>query len=48
MQPDGSEWLVVKTMVEDPQFLGAPYITSSNFRKEPNDAGWRPRPCTVR
>src|SRR5690606_35436929 len=33
-QPDGTEWLVVKTIVEDPEYLAEPYITSSNFRKE--------------
>ena len=46
-QPDGSEWLVVKTIVEDPEYLTAPYITTSNFRKEENGGGWDPRPCVA-
>jgi hypothetical protein len=46
-QPDGSEWLVVKTIVEDPVHLGAPYITSSNFRKESSEEGWSPTECTA-
>jgi hypothetical protein len=46
-QPDGSEWLVVKTLVEDPAYLTAPYIVSSNFRKETGRDGWSPRPCSA-
>lgn len=46
-QPDGTEWLVVKTIVEDPEYLGAPYITSSNFRKEEGRDGWNPTDCTA-
>lgn len=46
-QPDGSQWLVVKTIVEDPQYLTRPVITSSNFRKENDRSGWDPRPCTA-
>lgn len=46
-QPDGSEWLVVKTIVEDPAYLTAPFITSSNFRKQENRSGWNPAACTA-
>lgn len=47
-QPDGTQWLVVKTIVEDPEYLTGPYITSSNFRKEEQGrGGWNPRPCTA-
>ncbi|MBN1239768.1 MAG: hypothetical protein JXB36_14790 [Gammaproteobacteria bacterium] len=46
--PDGSEWLVVKTIVEDPEYLAVPYIVSSNFRKEEDRRGWAPRPCSAR
>ena len=44
---DGTSWLVVTTIVHDPTYLRTDYITSSNFKKEPDDSGWRPRPCTV-
>jgi len=44
-QPDGTEWLVVKTIVEDPEYLAEPYITSSNFRKEQGRDGWNPTEC---
>lgn len=43
--PDGGEWLVVTTIVEDPTYLTVPYITSSHFRREASGAGWRPQPC---
>ena len=45
--PDGSQWLVVKTIVEDPEYLPAPYITSSNFRKQTDRSGWDPTPCSA-
>jgi hypothetical protein len=43
--PDAGDWFVVTTIVEDPQYLTQPFITSSNFKKEPNDAKWSPVPC---
>jgi hypothetical protein len=43
--PDAGDWFVVTTTVEDPTYLTQPFITSSNFRKEPNDSKWNPVPC---
>ncbi len=43
--PEAGDWFVVTTIVEDPQYLTQPFITSSNFKKEPNDSGWSPVPC---
>lgn len=44
--PDGSEWFVVTTIVEDPEFLAQPFVTSSHFRRESSSsAQWSPRPC---
>lgn len=43
--PDGTQWLVVKTMVEDPRYLGDTVITSSNFRKQDDRSGWSPSDC---
>ena len=42
---DAGDWFVVTTIVDDPQYLQRPFITSSNFKKEANDAKWAPRPC---
>jgi hypothetical protein len=43
--PDGNEWFVVTTQVDDPQYLQVPFITSSHFRREPNGAKWHPSAC---
>jgi hypothetical protein len=43
--PDGKEWFVVTTIVDDPSYLTKPFITSSHFRREPDGAKWTPRPC---
>jgi hypothetical protein len=43
--PNGDEWLVVTTIVSDPRYLQADFVTSSHFRKEPNGAKWDPTPC---
>ena len=43
--PDAGDWFVVTTTVEDPTYLAQPFVTSSNFKKEPNDAKWNPTPC---
>ena len=43
--PVAGDWFVVTTVVEDPQYLTGPFITSSNFKKEPNDSRFKPTPC---
>jgi hypothetical protein len=46
--PNGDEWFVVITVVEDPQYLSSPFITSTNFKRIPDAAGWNPTPCSVK
>ena len=43
--PEAGDWFVVTTIVEDPQYLAQPFITSSNFKKEADGAKWNPQPC---
>ena len=43
--PEGGDWFVVTTVVEDPQYLGQPFITSSNFKKEADGSKWKPVSC---
>ena len=43
--PEAGDWFIVTTIVEDPTYLIGNFITSSNFKKEPNDAKWNPKPC---
>lgn len=42
---DAGDWFVVTTIVEDPVYLQDRFITSSNFKKEPDDSKWDPKPC---
>jgi hypothetical protein len=46
-KPD-SDWLIVKTVVEDPVYLRQPSITSTNLRRQRDASGWKPSPCTAR
>jgi hypothetical protein len=43
--PVAGDWFVVTTVVEDPQYLSQPFITSTNFKREANDAKFKPVPC---
>lgn len=43
-EPEG-DWIVVKTIVADPQYLAGRYITSTHFRKQPDATGWKPSAC---
>ena len=43
--PQAGEWFVVTTVVDDPTYLAQQFVTSSNFKKEPNDSKWNPTPC---
>jgi hypothetical protein len=45
--PDGSQWLVLKTQVDDPTYLSGWYQVSSNFMKEASAAKWSPTPCEL-
>jgi hypothetical protein len=47
-EADGEQWLIVKSIVEDPKYLARPFITSPNLKKQPDASGWNPTPCTVR
>jgi len=46
--PNGDRWLTVTTKVDDPVYFTRPYLTSSDFKKLPNAAGWSPSPCSTR
>ncbi len=42
---NGDRWLVVTTIVKDPQYLYQPFITSSHFKKLGDNSGWDPTQC---
>ncbi len=45
---DGTEYLIVVSVLEDPVYLAQPVITSSNFKREPDGTRWAPTDCQVR
>ena len=47
-EPNGDSWLIVKTIVDDPQYLAQPFITSTHFKKQDDASGWNPMPCSAR
>ncbi len=40
-----SDWLMLTTIVNDPKYLNQPFITSTNFKREPDGSKWRPTSC---
>ena len=46
-QPNGDQWIVITTVVEDPTYLTRTWITTLNFKKEPNGSKWAPEACMV-
>jgi hypothetical protein len=46
-QPDGSPLLVVTIATTDPEYLRVPFVISSHFKKEPDNAKWKPAPCSA-
>jgi hypothetical protein len=47
-EPTGEQWLVVKSILEDPAYLTRTFIRSTHFRKQANEAGWNPTACSAR
>jgi hypothetical protein len=46
--PDGNgTWLVVTTVVNDPEYLSTDLLLSTQFKKETGRSGWNPRPCDI-
>lgn len=46
--PNGDQWLTVTSIVDDPAYFTRPYLTTSDFKKLPDETGWRPTPCMVK
>ncbi len=44
----GEQWLVISTIIEDPKYLQVPWMTSPNFKREPDGSKWDPTPCMAR
>jgi hypothetical protein len=44
-EPNGDNWVVIDSILMDPQYLTQPYVTSNAFKKIPDRQGWDPTPC---
>ena len=44
---DGSAYLILTTVVDDPQYLNDTFITSEQFKREPDGSKWSPSPCNA-
>jgi hypothetical protein len=47
-EPTGEQWIVVKSIIDDPQYLTRTVIRSTHFRKQTDATGWNPKPCSAR
>ena len=48
-EPDGDSWLILTSIVEDPQYLTGPFIRSTLYKRLPeNNTAWEPEPCSAR
>ena len=41
----GNDYLTVLSIVRDPMYLNGDYVTSSHFKREPDDSSFSPSPC---
>ncbi len=44
----GEQWVVITTVVHDPMYLQQDWITSLNFKRQPDGSKWDPQPCSSR
>jgi hypothetical protein len=44
---DAGTWLIVTTVVADPEYLTTELVLSSQFKKEAGRGAWDPRPCDI-
>ena len=47
-EQNGDTYLIVTSVVTDPEYLTEPFTTSTNFKGIPNSSGWNPTPCSAR
>jgi len=45
---EGVSYLILTSVVEDRQYLNDLFITSEQFKMEPDDSKWSPSPCTAK
>ena len=43
---NGTPWMVITSVVDDPRYLQQPFMTSTQFKKQNDASGWDPTPCS--
>jgi hypothetical protein len=46
--PNGDRWFTVTTKVDDPVYARGAYLTTTDFKKLPDAAGWNPTSCSAK
>jgi len=47
-EPNGAEWITITTVVQDPTYLTTNFVTTTDFRKQPDASNWNPTACSAR
>ena len=47
-EPNGDSYIIVTSTVDDPMYLTAPFRLSTHFKKQADDKGWNPTPCSAK
>ena len=49
VEPAGDSWLILTAIVEDPQYLNAPFIRSTHYKRLPDtNTTWEPEACSAK
>jgi len=47
-ETNGDSWLLLTSIVEDPQYLASDFLTSDHYKREADGSKWNPAPCQTR
>jgi hypothetical protein len=47
-EPNGDSWLLLTSIVNDPQYLASDFLTSTHYKREPDGSKWNPSKCEAR
>jgi hypothetical protein len=47
VEDEGASYLILTSVVKDPKYLNDQYVTSYQYRLEPDGSKWNPQPCKI-
>jgi hypothetical protein len=47
-EPNGDSWLILTSIVQDPQYLTSELLTSTHYKREADGAKWSPSACEAK